>query len=257
METSGNETAASYAKGIFYGIGVGPGDPELITVKALKTMERCDVFAFPQSMDGAKTTAFDIAKAAAPEITRKELLPLSLPMSRDPQLLETYQQKAAEEIIARLVTGKNVAFLTLGDSSIYSTFGYLRRLVQDAGCASETIPGIPSFCAAAAVLGEDLVIGSGALHIIPVSGPQVDDVLNLSGTRVLMKAGKDAREIMKKVETRKPGKNPLTICGVANCGLENERVWKNLDELNKAPPDTDYFTLFLIKDETPPDSGAA
>jgi precorrin-2/cobalt-factor-2 C20-methyltransferase len=238
MERQDSET------GIFYGVGVGPGDPELITVKALKILNRCDVFAFPQSRDGAKTTAFDIAKAAAPEITRKELLPLFLPMSRDPQTLRAHHQKAAGDVIAYLERGKNVAFLTLGDASIYSTFGYLRPYVRAAGCAVETIPGVPSFCAAAAVLGEDLAIGSEALHIIPVSGPGPGEALNLSGTKVLMKAGTQAREMLRSLAEKKPD---LQVSGVSNCGLANEQVWKSLDELNRTPPDKDYFSLFVVK----------
>jgi precorrin-2/cobalt-factor-2 C20-methyltransferase len=238
MERRDNEA------GIFYGVGVGPGDPELITVKALKIINRCDVLAFPQSRDGMKTTAFDIAKSAAPEAARKEPLPLFLPMSRDPELLQAHHQKAAGEIIACLERGKNVAFLTLGDASIYSTFGYLRPYVRAAGHATETIPGVPSFCAAAALLGEDLAIGSEALHVIPVSGTDITGALSLPGTKVLMKAGTQASRMLQSLAEEKPA---LKVSGAANCGLANEQVWKSLDELNRTPPDKDYFSLFVVK----------
>ena len=119
-------------KGILYGVGVGPGDPELMTVKAVRTVERCPVIALPQSGRG-ECTAYEIAKEAVPALEKKEKLLLSMPMTRDQgKLLESWRE-AADQIAKKLDLGQDVAFLTLGDPAVYSTYLYLHQLVEKMG----------------------------------------------------------------------------------------------------------------------------
>lgn len=238
-----NPDGALNTAGTLYGVGVGPGDPELITVKALKTIAACEVAAFPDPGSG-RTLAFEIVRLAMPEIDAKEQLPLSLPMTRDREQLQLSQREAAERIVQCLQSGKNVAFLTLGDPSIYSTYTYLHRLVDKRGYKTKIIPGVPSFCAAAASLGEDLVNDEEALHIIPAASDEREAILHMRGTRVLMKMGKsidDIRGMLREREGRK------AVSAVANCGLENERVWKSIDDMETGE-NPGYFTLIVIKD---------
>jgi precorrin-2/cobalt-factor-2 C20-methyltransferase len=231
--------------GTLYGVGVGPGDPELITVKALRTIAACDLVVFPEPEEGGgRHLAFEIARGAMPELENRELMGLYLPMTRDAGIMRLNQEKAATRIMEKLREGKNLAFLTLGDPSVYSTYSYLHRMVEDGGFPVRIIPGVTSFCAAAAALGEDLVKGTEALHIIPASYGDAPGALDLRGTRVFMKMGRSLGEIRALAEERGLGSRARVI---ENCGLENQRIWTSLDDL---PPEAapGYFTLIILKD---------
>ena len=110
-------------KGIVYGVGVGPGDPELMTLKAVKLIRENDVIAVP-GQTAKESVAYQIAAKAVPEITEKELLSVSMPMVTDRERLRKEHQKGALLIEQYLEQGKNVVFLTLGDATIYCTFTY-------------------------------------------------------------------------------------------------------------------------------------
>ena len=111
-------------KGILYGVGVGPGDPELMTLKAVRLIKENDIIAVPGA-DVRETVAYKIAVQAVPELADKELLPIYMPMTHDKAELELNHEKGAKTLEATLDTGKNVVFLTLGDPTIYSTFTYV------------------------------------------------------------------------------------------------------------------------------------
>lgn len=121
------------------------------------------------------------------DIDRKECIDLTTPMTKDRAVLNAAYQTAADRIIEQLEQGKDVACLTLGDPTIYSTYIYIHRLVKARGYATQIINGIPSFCAVSARLEDSLVDRSEQLHIIP-STYGVEDALKLPGTKVLMKA---------------------------------------------------------------------
>lgn len=225
-------------QGILYGVGVGPGDPELMTLKAVRIVKACEVICFPEIK-----SAFEIARSAVPEIETKERIPLELPMTRDAEILRASRETAAAHIIERLKAGKNVGFLTLGDVSIYSTFGYLRRIVADQGYETHAVPGIPSFCAAAAALGEDLVLWEEPLHIIPGSYPDLAEALKLNGTRVLMKSGSAIPEVRRRLQEQGLAE---TARVVENCGMANQRVWKTINAMGDERPG--YFTLVIVKE---------
>ena len=142
-------------RGICYSIGVGPGDPELLTLKALRTMEQCGVVAAPRTK-GGHMLALDIAQQAM-DLSDKEILPLSFPMTNDQKERKRAHAAAAGEIAAYLDRGEDVAMLTLGDPSVYATSSYVCRLLEEQGYRTETIAGVPSFCAASAALSRELV----------------------------------------------------------------------------------------------------
>ena len=173
-------------KGKLYGVGVGPGNPELLTVKAVRVIQESDVVAVPRAGAGEQAAL----AIAAEYIGDKPVLHCDMPMTRDRAARDASHDRAADTICALLDEGKTVAFLTLGDPSVYSTCWYVHRRVAARGYAVEMVPGVPSFCAAAAALGRALCEVDEMLHIIPASHGALDAALDLPGGKVLMKAGK-------------------------------------------------------------------
>jgi precorrin-2/cobalt-factor-2 C20-methyltransferase len=228
--------------GKLYGLGVGPGDPELMTLKAVRLIRECAVVAVPAS--GRETNvAFEIARGAVPEIEAKELLEVSMPMIRDESLLKESHDKAAEAVITELEKGRDVVFLTLGDPSIYSTYIYVHDRVGAKGYETEIVPGIPSFCAVSARLNEGLTEASEALHIIPASYEGLEEALALKGTRVLMKSGRSIGKVKSLLQDKAA---PPSVKMVERCGMPGERVFERLEDLDE---DAGYFSVLVVKDK--------
>ena len=143
--------------GTFYGVSVGPGDPELMTLQAVRRLENCPVIAAPQTPKGGML-ALDIAKGAV-ELSGKTILPLRFAMSLDPAVQKAAHIEAARAVKEYLDAGQDVAMLNLGDLSVYATFGYLQEILEAEGCKTVMLPGVMSFCAAAARLGQSLTGG--------------------------------------------------------------------------------------------------
>ena len=214
-------------RGILYGVGVGPGDPELITRKAQRIIAQAAVLAVPDKGSGEKT-ALTIAGELA---EGKEILLCDAPMVRDEAALDAAYEANADRVCALLDGGKDVAFLTLGDPTVYSTYLYLHRKVTARGYEAEIIPGVPSFCAVAARLGA----------IVPASHPDVDDCLDVDANLVFMKAGREIGALKEKLAE----KGLLERASmVANCGMEGEAVYPRFAELTDG---SGYFSVVLVK----------
>ena len=227
-------------KGILYGVGVGPGDPELLTAKAIRLLRECDAIAAPKSADG-RQTALDIA---SPHIGQdKTILLFDMPMTYDKQVRNASHDAAADALCALLDEGKTVVFLTLGDPTVYSTYWYVHRRVAARGYAAELVPGVPSFCAAAAAMGRALCEDGEMLHIIPASHGREREGLALPGSKVLMKAGRGVLRV--RDELRESGQLEQAAL-VERCGMEGERVICDLDELDEP---SGYFAIILVKEE--------
>ena len=224
--------------GILYGVGVGPGDPELMTLQAVRVIRACDVILAP-GREPKETVAWKIAAGAVPELAEKEAVGIHMPMTKDPDILKKAHQEAVDRIKAELEKGKKAAFLTLGDPCIYSTYLYVHRRVQEAGYQAEIISGIPSFIAAAAAVGDGLVENSQMLHVIPASYPS-EEGMALPGTRVLMKAGKAAAQVRDELILR-----GAQGWAVERCGMEGERIFHSLDEI---PDDLSYYSIIVAKE---------
>ena len=225
-------------KGRIYGIGVGPGDPELMTLKAVNLIRKADVIVVP-GKDPKESVAYKIAAGAEPEIAQKELLAISMPMTKDRELLAEAHRKGTDMLKEQIDLGKTVAFLTLGDPTIYSTFSYLQHHLEADGYTVQLVPGIPSFCAAAARLGIPLTEWDEPLHILP--GAHLEQDLNgLSGTCVLMKSASRMKEVNEMLR-----KSCRDVQAVIDCGMENEQVCRSAEEI---PDDAGYFALVIAKD---------
>ena len=222
-----------------YGVGVGPGDPELLTLKAVRIIRECEVLAVPGKTK-EDSVAYGIALAAVPEIEKKETICIHMPMTKDEKKLKESHEKGAAQIIRLLEQGRSVAFLTLGDPTIYSTYLYLQKLVQEAGYEAAIISGVASFLAAGAALNIGLVEKDQQLHVIP-SSYEIEDALQLPGTKVLMKAGKKMPLVKEAV-----ARMDEDIYMVENCGMEGERICYGAEEI---PEDAGYYSLIIVKDK--------
>lgn len=227
--------------GKLYGIGVGPGDPELMTLKAVRLIEECDIVAVPKSGDG-EGVAQQIARRAVKDFEKKQILEVSMPMTRDAAVLKKSHCLAAEQVESYLKEEKSVAFLTLGDPSIYSTYIYVHKKVQQHGFEVEMVPGVPSFCAVAAKLNISLSEGAQPLHIIPASYQGVEEGLEWNGPKVLMKTGRS----MKKVKEILKEKNSLDHAQmVQKCGMEGEEIYHSMRDVDE---NSSYFSVIVVKD---------
>lgn len=224
--------------GKLYGVGVGPGDPELLTLKALRLIKEAPVIAVPGTVP-ENTVAYKIVVQAYPELAEKELLPIDMPMTKDHAKLRESHERGAKAVAAVLDQGKDVVFLTLGDTTVYSTYLYVHHRVEEMGYATEIVSGITSFCAVAARLNIGLVEKHEELHVIPASY-QIEEALQLPGTKVLMKAGKKMAEV--KATIKRLGASAVMI---ENCGMPNEKIYRSVDEI---PEDAGYYSLIIIKD---------
>lgn len=223
--------------GVLYGVGVGPGDPELLTLKALRLLREADVVAAPDT-GGESHTALSIV---AKHIQGKPILYCSAPMTRDPERLERAWQESADAICTRLEEGKTVVFITLGDPTIYSTYLYIHRKVLSRGFRGELVPGVPSFCAAAAKLNVSLCEGEERLLIVPASHGGLEESLSVPANKVLMKSGRQLKELKETLAQRGELENASLV---VNCGLPGERIEP---ELSQADPETGYFSIVLVK----------
>ncbi len=226
--------------GILYGVGVGPGDPELLTLKALRCIRESDVIILP-SEPKEECYAYRIVKEVYPQIGEKEIICMPFPMIKDKTVLKKVHDEIYEGIAMLLEKDKAVAFLTIGDPSVYSTYSYIHhRVVQNYGRA-EMISGIPSFCAAAAALGISLGDNKDEIHIIPGSY-EVAGTLEQKGTKIYMKSGKKLAEL-KKALLEYEKSEYLEVHTVENCGMMNERISTGLKHLDTA---SGYLTIVIV-----------
>lgn len=228
--------------GKLYGVGVGPGDPELLTLKAVRLIRACHAVAVPGARK-EETAAYQIVKQTVPEVEQKECLALTMPMTKDRERLEESHRAAFSILRKALDQGKDVAFLTLGDPCIYSTYLYMHKRAVEAGYQTEIVSGIPSFCAVSAKLGQGLAEQSQTLHIIP-STYGAEEGMQLPGTRVLMKAGKKLCRVKEQIQQEISKGKELQVSMVENCGMPGERVYRNLEEM---PEEAGYYSLTIVK----------
>jgi len=238
--------ATSPSPGVLYGIGVGPGDPELIPVKSVRLLQTVDVIFTASSSKNQYSMAVRVAGDFIPEGADVRLLPF--PMTMDQEIVRKAWQEHADHVVQELNTGRNAAFLTLGDPLTYSTFGYLLRIIlKDAPhIRVETIPGITSYQAAAAATNTPLVEGEENLLLLSGvnGGGRFRQMADLSDNVVFLKAYKNMPDIARTLaETGRLG----CSLGVVRCGLPDQKIYRDLNELSRSEPR--YWTLIISKNK--------
>lgn len=225
-------------RGIAYGVGTGPGDPELMTLKACRLIRENEVIALP-GKDPRRSAAYRIAVRAVPELADKELLAMEIPMVKNGCVLKESRAKAAAAVEEILDSGRNVVYLALGDPCIYSSFSYIKQILDADGYETETVSGVTSFCAAAARLGTSLAEWDEPLHVIPSLHTADSEAFRLPGNTVFMKSGGKMQEI--RTQLAASGREALAI---ENCGMDGEKIYRSADEM---PDEAGYFMLVIAR----------
>jgi len=205
--------------GIFYGIGVGPGDPELLTMKAVKAIKEVDIIIAPKTEKKDGSVALSIASQYLKKDVEiiYQVFPMVVKFEESTDAWEANKK----EILELVRAGKKVAFLTLGDPMFYSTYIYVYRLLENEGIDIETIPGVPAFCAIGSKLGYPLVEGNDILSIVPATADKekIEKVMEASDNVVLMKVYKNFGEMVDLLTENKMSKNSVMV---SRCGLPDE-----------------------------------
>lgn len=224
--------------GKLYGLGIGPGDPELLTLKAVRLIKESDIVLVPGS-NPEDTVAYQITVQAVPELAQKQIVGIAMPMTKDLSMLEKTHEEGARQVAQYLEQGKMCVFLTLGDPTVYSTYIYIHKKILERGLEAEIVSGIPSFCAVAAKMGISLVEKSEELHVIPAVY-QFQEGMELSGTKVFMKVGKRSGKLRELLKEKK-----ADALMIENCGMPGERIFASPDEF---PDEVGYYSLVIAKE---------
>ncbi|WP_037572113.1 precorrin-2 C(20)-methyltransferase [Spirochaeta cellobiosiphila] len=215
-----------------YGIGIGPGEAELLTLKAKRLLEEADIVFAPKARIKSDSLALDIVLKAGVEPSK--IKELEFPMVLDKTLLARKWKDAADQILTLLPQGKTGAFITLGDPSIYSTWTYLKKALLDKSDHIEvnTVPGISTMNAAAAVLDKELVIGKQKMALIPLPRnlDEIEGLLSYFDTIVIYKVSnrlKEFQELMARLDL-------TDHCAlVSRVGLEGEKIFPSLNDIHQ------------------------
>lgn len=226
--------------GILYGIGVGPGDPELMTLKALRCIRESDVIILP-SAPKEECYAYQIVRQVCPEVEQKKIICLPFPMIKDKEKLKQEHDAIFSVLCTYLEAGKTVGFLTIGDASVYSTYSYMHTRAVKAGKVAYYVSGVPSFCAVAATLGISLGDNRDEIHIIPGSY-EIEESMKLSGTKIYMKSGKKLLELLDSLKAQNIADE--RIFAVSNCGLPSQKIAYGMTQIRALDS---YLTIVIVK----------
>jgi len=230
--------------GTLYGIGVGPGDPELITLKAIKRLERVAVVFAAASPNNSHSLAEKIVSSHL-----KEAIPierLDFPMTHDKERLKRAWRINAEKVMTFLEKGQDAALITLGDPMTYSTFGYLMRTLKetDPEISIKIIPGITSYQAGSASAGWVLAEGEESFTVVSgaLGAEKLKKVINHTDKVVMLKVYRNYKEIRDTLNQLDLATKSILI---SRCGLGEEEIVCDMnDRPDTVPP---YLSLLLIK----------
>jgi precorrin-2/cobalt-factor-2 C20-methyltransferase len=231
-------------RGTLYGIGVGPGDPGLLTLRAVEILRSVQVVFAARSTKNRYSLALNVAKKhLAPSV---RVVPLGFPMTRDEDVLERAWRANARRVLDVLEEGVDAAFVSIGDPLTYSTYGYLLSalLEMDPDLRVETVPGVTAYHAAAARLNLSLVESAGSLLV--VSGvndiDEIERLLTHGDTVVIMKTYRNYDLIVEALSKLPSGTRTYAV---SSCGLPEERILEDAGRLQgeKMP----YLSLVIVK----------
>ncbi len=232
--------------GTFYGIGVGPGDPELLTLKAIRVLSSSDCIYVPMShlstQDYVSEVVHDYAGSEC------EIKEVTFSLASDSTSRCQHWQQTAVEIATKLQAGQDVAFVTLGDALLYSTYIYLVRALRKEFDAAriETVPGVSAFSLVAALTNTPLGEGQQSLHVIPVANNlvRIESAITSGAGVVLMKIGSRLREIVALLEQLNVLDRSVFV---SRAGLPDQRVELDLNHLRDADETTGNLAVIIVQ----------
>ena len=226
--------------GQFIGIGVGPGAPDLLTIRAVKHLEALDILVVPAGKKDGMSEAYQIVEGYLPKSA--EVLSRHFPMIADQGEMMAAIAVIAEEIEVLVRSGKKVGFVTLGDPMLYSTYIYLLKCMEN-HIETLTIPGISSYSAMASGLNRPLAEGDAPLLIYPCTGDleELEKILDQYTNVVLMKVYKSFEAVQGLLV--KKSLLPYAVA-VSNYGKPSQVIHHALDQVD--PKDISYFTTIII-----------
>ena len=214
-----------------YGVGVGPGDPELVTLKAVRLIRTADYVFVPRS----KQDKPGMAEAIVAEyLEGKNIVYLHFPMGPDNS--ERYKQ-AAETIDKTLKGGEVGVFITIGDPMVYSTYAYIMFEAQKLGMEQVIVPGITSFNAAASTLGIPVTLKNEKFYL--ADGSVDEEILQRVQTVCILKPRKEKADTLEKLE-----KYGFEYAYIKRCSLPQEEILKEKDSIMQ---DHDYMTVIFAR----------
>ncbi len=230
--------------GKFYGIGVGPGDPELLTLKALMILQEIKVLFVPISKSDKRSLALTIVSGIIDKDW--ECHELLLPMTRDEDVLQQHWQAAAQQVVDVIKTGEDAAFITLGDPGLYSSFSYIFRHIKRLAPQAEVeiSPGVSSINALSAWIQEPLTEGEESLLIIP-AGQEKEKIVALmeqADNILFLKAGNEIDKIRQILEEQTGSKRAFLV---SRCGFPDAFYTNDLNAIEGQK--LDYLSSILIK----------
>ena len=244
-------------KGKLYAIGVGPGDPELLTLKAVRLLREAPCICVPKGREAGSSLALSIVKNVLP-LDGKEILESYFPMKRtkshglritgqelDDHELDSKWHETIESILSRLNKGMDMAFITLGDPTIYSTFFYLydRLLELDPELNIEIVPGVSSVNAAASRAKVSLSLADERIAVLPANyAADLKEAFESFDTVVLMKVNTAFERILKTLDNMNLIENAVCI---SKAGMEDERIFRNIRDVKEK--DLNYFSIIIVR----------
>ncbi len=238
--------AKAMAKGIFYGIGMGPGDPELLTLKAVRVLRQCPHIYVPHSRLSKQDYVATVVEQYAAESC--SVMPVTFSLAKTAQQRQQHWQQLAGTIVQQLATGEDVAFTTLGDPLLYSTYIYLIRELQQQQPQTQivTIPAISAFSLCAALTNTPLGEGLQPLTVIPAANDieQITQLVAKGGTVVLMKIAGNLQKIILALDEIQALKRSIFV---SRAGLADQRIELDLNVLRDAPDDTGNLAVIIVQ----------
>lgn len=236
-------------KGRLFVIGVGPGDPELLTLKAARILREAKCICVPKGREEGSSLALSIVRGAM-DLEGKEIVEAHFPMRKTRESaqgseLDSKWNETVEAVMSRLKKGTDVAFITLGDPTVYSTFFYLhdRLLDLDPSLPIEIIPGVSSITASASRAGVSLSLADEKIAVIPATYVKdLRGVLKDFDVLVLMKVHRVFGEIRKGLEEAGLADKAVYV---VRASMEDEKVFRNIGEVREE--DLDYFSMVIVR----------
>ena len=233
------------------GIGVGPGDPDLLTVKAVKAIQNADIIMCPASNEDRPSIALSVVSSLIDKSKNQEIIKLIFPMTKDKDVLEQTWKRNAKIMAETVLTGKNVVYLTVGDPFLYSTWIYMHKDLKEnyPDMNISVIPGIVSIFTFAAKVGVSVAEGAEKVAIIPscYDLSSVKEIAKHSESMIFLKDGRYFDQVIKVLKESGFPDDSIFAIG-QDLGTENEIIRKmTLGEVNDGTLTTKYFSILVVK----------